>query len=155
MMKMRCMTKTRISLVALALAFVAIATLTVRLMGPVGIKASSHREAPITALDPTADITDVWAFRSYDVYGHDTKTPSITMIMAVNPFEEPANGPTWFPFDPRILYEIHVDNDQNARDDIVFQIRFSTQYQLPAVSTALAGFNSAAGGIAPGVPHQI
>ena len=154
-MKMRCMTKTRISLIALALAFVAIATLTVRLIGPAGIKASSHREAPITALDPTADITDVWAFRSYDAYGHDTKTPSITMIMAVNPFEEPANGPNWFPFDPKILYEIHVDNDQDGRDDVVFQIRFSTQYQLPTVPTALAGFNSSSGGTAPGVPPQI
>jgi hypothetical protein len=152
---MRCMTKTRISLVALALAFVAIAAVTIRLMSPAGIKASSHREAPITALDPTADITDVWAFRSYDAYGHDTKIPSITMIMAVNPFEEPANGPNWFPFDPKILYEIHVDNDQDGQDDIVFQIRFSTQYQLPTVPTALAGFNSASGGTAPGVPPQI
>jgi hypothetical protein len=57
------------------------------------------------------------------------------MIMAVNPFEEPANGPNWFPFDPQILYEIHVDNDQDGRDDVVFQIRFSTQYQLPTVPT--------------------
>ena len=152
---MRCMKKIRISLVALALAFVAIAAVTIRLVGPPGIKASSHREAPITALDPTADITDVWAFRSYDANGHDTKTPSITMIMSVNPFEEPANGPNWFPFDPKILYEIHVDNDQDGLDDIVFQIRFSTQYQLPTVPTALAGFNSSTGGTAPGVPSQI
>ena len=34
--------------------------------------ASSHREAPITALDPMADITDLWAFRSYDSSGNDT-----------------------------------------------------------------------------------
>src|SRR6202162_49956 len=155
MMKMRYTTKTRISLVALALAFVAVASLAVRLIGPAGIKASSHREAPITALDPTADITDVWAFCSYDVYGHDTKTPSVTMIMAVNPFEEPANGPNWFPFDPKILYQIHVDNDQDGRDDIVFQVRFSTQYQLPTVPVALAGFTSSPGGTAPGVPPQI
>src|ERR1700692_982257 len=155
MMKTRCKTKTRISIVAASLALLAIAAVTVRLSHPPGIKASSHREAPITALDPTADITDVWAFRSYDAYGHDRKTTSVTMNMAVNPFEEPANGPTWFPFDPKILYEIHVDNDQDGRDDIVFQIRFSTQYQLPTVPTALAGFNSSSGGTAPGVPPQI
>jgi len=154
-MKMRCGTRNKISLVATTMAILAIATVSVRLMGPPATKASSHREAPITALDPTADITDVWAFRSYDVYGHDTKVPSITMIMAVNPFEEPANGPTWFPFDPKILYEIHVDNDQDGRDDVVFQIRFSTQYQLPTVPTALAGFNSSSGGTAPGIPPQI
>src|SRR6202166_2616658 len=133
------MMKTKISLVTLTLALLAIAAATVLLMGPAGIMASSHREAPITSLDPTADITDLWAFRSYDVDGNDTSTPSVTMIMAVNPFLEPANGPTWFPFDPQILYEIHVDNDQDGRDDIVFQIRYSTQYQLPTVPTALAG----------------
>jgi hypothetical protein len=154
-MKIGCSTRNRISLVAITLALLAIATVTVRLTGPPATKASSHREAPITALDPTADITDVWAFRSYDVYGHDTKIPSITMIMAVNPFEEPANGPTWFPFDPKILYQIHVDNNQDGHDDIVFQIRFSTQYQLPTVPTALAGFNSSSGGTAPGIPPQI
>ena len=32
----------------------------------VGARASNHREAPITALDHKADITDVYAFVSYD-----------------------------------------------------------------------------------------
>src|ERR1700733_15542513 len=155
MMKIGCSTRNKISLVAITLALLAIATVIVRLTGPPATKASSHREAPITALDPTADITDVWAFRSYDAYGHDTKTPSVTMIMAVNPFEEPGNGPNWFPYDPKILYQIHVDNDQDGRDDVVFQIRFSSQYQLPTVPVALAGFNSSTGGTAPGVPPQI
>ena len=147
--------KTRTTVVALTLSLLAVAAITLPFRGRGGIQASSHREAPITALDPTADITDVWAFRSYDAYGHDTKTPSVTMIMAVNPFEEPANGPNWFPFDPKILYQIHVDNDQDGRDDVVFQIRFSSQYQLPTVPVALAGFTSSSGGTAPGVPPQI
>ena len=137
------------------MALLTISAATILLVRPVGIMASSHREAPITALDPTADITDLWAFRSYDANGHDTSPPSITMIMGVNPFEEPANGPNWFPFDPQILYEIHVDNDKDGQDDIVFQFRFSTQYQLPTVYTGLAGFNSGSGGTAPGVPPQI
>ena len=102
--------------------------------------ASSHREAPITALDRTADITDVYAFRSYDANGQDNNPPSITMILNVDPFLEPANGPTWFPFDPGILYEIKVDNNNDARADVTFQLRFSSQYQLPGVYTALAGF---------------
>jgi hypothetical protein len=145
------MMKTKMSLVTLTLALLTISAAALWFVRPVGIMASSHREAPITALDPTADITDLWAFRSYDVNGHDTSTPSITMIMGVNPFEEPANGPNWFPFDPQILYEIHVDNENDAQDHIVFQIRFSTQYQLPTVYTGMAGFS----GSAPGVPPQI
>src|SRR5215471_20643462 len=90
--------------------------------------ASSHREAPITALDHTADITDVYAFRSYDANGHDTNPPSITMILNVDPFLEPANGPNWFPFDPGVLYEIKVDNDQDGLGDVTFQFSFSTQF---------------------------
>ena len=59
--------KTKIPLVTLTLALLTISAATVLLVGPAGIMASSHREAPITALDPMADITDLWAFRSYDV----------------------------------------------------------------------------------------
>ena len=118
-------------------------------------RASSHREAPITALDPKADITDLWAFRSYDINGNDTNPPSITIIMAVDPFAEPANGPNWFPFDPKILYQVHVDNDNDGLDEVTFQFRFSSQIQLPAVYTALAGFTSTSGGGAPGIPPQI
>ena len=147
--------KKKMTIFALTLALLTISACAVLLLNPSGTMASSHREAPITALDPTADITDLWAFRSYDAQGHDTATPSITMIMGVNPFEEPANGPNWFPFDPQILYEIHVDNDSDADNDVIFQIRFSTQYQLPTVYTGLAGFSTDSGNTAPGVPPQI
>ena len=58
---------------------------------------------------------------------------------------EPANGPTWFPFDPRIVYEIKVDNNQDGREDIVFRFRFKSEYQVPGLSNALAGANGVAG----------
>jgi len=149
------MMKKKRMVVTVTLGLLAIAALTFWLADPTGMLASSHREAPITALDPGADITDLWAFRSYDVNGNDTSPPSVTIIMGVNPFEEPANGPNWFPFDPHILYEIHVDNDNDAKDDIVFQFRFSTQIQLPTVYTGLAGFTGTGSTTAPGVPPQI
>ena len=61
---------------------------------PGSLLASSHREAPITALDRTADITDWYAFVSFD---HPDR---VTMILNVDPFLEPSNGPNYFPFDP-------------------------------------------------------
>ena len=122
---------------------------------PNGLLASSHREAPITALDTKADITDLYAFRSYDASGHDTTPPSITMILCVDPFLEPANGPNWFPFDPNVLNEIKVDNNNDGLADVTFQFRFSTQYQLPSVYTGLAGFTWPGGVTAAGVPPQI
>ena len=102
--------------------------------------ASSHREAPLTALDHKADITDIYAFRSYDGGG----TPRVTLIMSVDPLLEPGNGPNWFPFDPDILYEIKIDNNNDAIEDIVFQFRFTTEQRQPNLFQVYAG---AGGGI--------
>ena len=125
------------------------------LLIPGGLLASSHREAPITALDQKADITDIYAFRSYDALGHDTSPPSVTIIMCVDPFLEPANGPNWFPFDPTLLYEIKVDNQETGTPWITFQFRFKTQFQLPSVYTALAGAGQAPNGTNGVVPPRI
>src|ERR1035437_4496590 len=137
---MRCIMKKKMTIIALTLALLTITACTVLHLSPSGTMAS------ITALS---------AFRSYDAQGHDTPTPSITMIVGVNLFEEPANGPNWFPFDPQVLYQIHVDNDGDGLDDVVFQIRFSTQNQLPPVYTGMAGFSTDSGNTATGVPPQI
>ena len=64
-------------------------------------------------------------------------------------------APTGFPSIPRSSIKSTLITTMTGRDDIVFQIRFSTQYQLPTVSTGLAGFTSGSGGTAPGVPPQI
>ena len=98
--------------------------------------ASSHREAPIVALDQKADITDLYAFRSYEA---GDPVPKVTFILCVDPFLEPANGPTWFPFDPDLLYEIKIDNNYDAVEDIVLQVRFTTEQRLPGLFQAYAG----------------
>jgi hypothetical protein len=95
--------------------------------------ASSHREAPITALDRAADVTDWYAFVSYD---DPTK---VTFILNVDPLLEPANGPNYFPFDPNVLYEMHVDNNQDGLDDVTFQFRFNTEIRQPNLFTGFAG----------------
>jgi hypothetical protein len=97
--------------------------------------ASNHREAPITALDHKADITDLYAFRSYA----PGDSNSVTLILGVDPLLEPANGPNWFPFDPDILYEFKIDNDHDAIEDIVFQFRFATEQRLPNLFQVYAG----------------
>ena len=122
--------------------------------------ASNHREAPITAFDHKADITDIYAFVSYGPDQAAGETPThVTLILSVDPLLEPANGPTLFPFDPNIRYEIHIDNDQDARADVSFRFQFETEFRLPGVYTALAGIGDA-GAFAPGtgelvVPPQI
>jgi hypothetical protein len=104
--------------------------------------AANHREAPITALDHKADITDVYAFRSYDA-----GPPRVTLIMCVDPLQEPGNGPNWWPLDDDILYEIKVDNNNDAEADITFQFRFRTEQRLPNLFQVYAGVSS--GALAP------
>ena len=95
--------------------------------------ASSHREAPITALDRGADVTDWYAFVSYD---HPDR---VTMILNVDPLLEPANGPNYFPFDPNVLYEMKVDNNRDGMEDVTFQFRFKTEIRAPGVFTGFVG----------------
>jgi hypothetical protein len=147
--------KYRRRLVVLTLALAITAAGASMLFHPNSILASSHREAPITSIDTAADITDLYAFRSYDANGNDTNPASITMILNTNPFLDPANGPNWGLFDPNILYEFKIDNTQSGRDNIVFQFRFQQNITDPGLYTGLAGFSTAGGGTAPGVPPQI
>lgn len=101
---------------------------------------ANHREAPLTAIDVKADITDWYAFVSYD-------NPSkVTMILNVDPLLSPSNGPNYFPFDSEVLYEMKVDNTFDAEEDVKIQFRFSRpDIRLPGVFT---GFLGAGGGIA-------
>ncbi len=125
---------------------------------PAVSEAANHREAPITALDHKADITDVYAFVSYSD-GPSQPPSKVTLILCVDPLLDPANGPTLFPFDPDVLYEIKIDNNHNSSEDVTFEFRFSTEFQLPGVYTAAAGVGDM-GAFAPGtstlvVPPQI
>jgi len=109
------------------------AALAAFLIGLPPANAASHREAPITALDHKADITDWYAFVSPE---HPDR---VVMILNVDPFLEPSNGPNYFPFDPGILYEMKVDNTNRGGEDIVFQFRFKTEIRNPGVFTGFVG----------------
>lgn len=61
------------------------------------------------------------------------------MILNVDPFLEPSNGPNYFPFDPNVLYEMKIDNDRDGIEDVTFQFRFKTEIRQPGVFTGFAG----------------
>src|SRR3954464_346347 len=83
--------------------------------------ASSHREAPLISQDPLADNTDVYAFVS-------PRNPDrVTLISNFIPLEAPYGGPNFFKFDDNVLYEIMIDNDGDAVEDVTFQFRFRTE----------------------------
>jgi hypothetical protein len=113
------------------------------LAAPVPFYAASHREAPLTALDHPADITDFFAFVSYD-------DPSkVTLIMNVDPLLEPSNGPNYFPFDPEVLYTIKIDNNYDAMEDVSFEFRFQTEVRAPELFTGFVGAGTGIGGVIP------
>ncbi|HWZ72224.1 MAG TPA: DUF4331 domain-containing protein [Casimicrobiaceae bacterium] len=93
-------------------------------------QAASHREAPLIALDPPADNTDVYAFVSYDS-DNIARAPAdrkVTFILNVNPGQDPGDGPNYFNFDDQVLYTVNIDNNQDGNaGDIVYEFRFTTE----------------------------
>ena len=88
-------------------------------------RASSHREAPLIAQDPMADNTDVYAFV-------DPNDPDfVTLIANFIPLQKPDGGPNFYQFDPNVVYEIHIDNNADAVEDITYQWRFTTEIRNP------------------------
>ena len=86
-------------------------------------EAASHREAPQIAQDPTADITDVYFFRSWE-------DPSkAVLIMNVIPGQEPSSGPNYFNFADDVRYTFHLDVDGDGdADDLEYEVRFKTAF---------------------------
>jgi hypothetical protein len=90
---------------------------------PLVTLASSHREAPNITRLPTVDSTDFYLFNSYEP-GRDGY---VTLIANYIPLQDAYGGPNYFAMDPAALYEIHVDNDGDAKEDLSFQFRFTNR----------------------------
>src|SRR3954447_7506046 len=102
---------------ALAVAFVALAV-----AAPASY-ASSHREAPLTAQDPTADDTDFYVFKAPDA------PDAVTFVANWLPFEDPAGGPNFYSFDDKAHYYLNVDNTGDGKPDVRYQFVFKTHYR--------------------------
>ena len=89
--------------------------------------ASSHREAPFITGSPKVDGTDFYMFRSYEgvaANGSGGRSDYVTLLANYQPLQSPYGGPNYFQLDPNALYEMHVDNNGDAVEDITFQFRF-------------------------------
>ncbi|MEO7840831.1 MAG: DUF4331 domain-containing protein [Anaerolineales bacterium] len=93
-------------------------------LAPSASQAASHREAPLISMDPTADISDFFMFRSYEA----GKADKIVLIMDVIPGEEPSSGPNYYNFDPNVLYAFNIDNNADGiANDVRFEVQFKTE----------------------------
>ncbi len=82
--------------------------------------AADHRDSSFTALNPATDITDLYAFRSYEA----GREGFITVIMNLSPYQQAASGPFYYTLDPTALYDIYIDRDGDAQEDLSFRFRF-------------------------------
>jgi Domain of unknown function (DUF4331) len=112
-------TSTRASRASGALpALTAMCAAVAALTAPVA-QASSHREAPSITTTPKVDATDFYLFNSYET----GRSAYVTLIANYIPLQAPYGGPNYFSLDPNALYEIHIDNNADAKEDITFQFR--------------------------------
>jgi hypothetical protein len=84
-------------------------------------QASSHREAPFITTSPKVDGTDFYMFNSYET----GRSGFVTLIANYQPLQDAYGGPNYFAMDPNALYEIHIDNNGDAKEDLTFQFRFT------------------------------
>ena len=94
---------------------------------PISTFASSHMDAPLITLDPSANTTDVYAF-----VDEDNGQKSLVVALGVYPHEEPGIGPNKYNFDDNVLYEIHVATGGDVaagRATLSYQFRFTTRFK--------------------------
>lgn len=85
--------------------------------------ASSHREAPFITEQRRVDGTDFYMFRSYE----PGREGFVTLIANFYPGQAPGDGPNYFNLDPDAIYEIHIDNDGDAAENLTFQFRITNR----------------------------
>ncbi len=108
-----------------AAALTAVSASILALLAPGMALASSHREAPSITTMPKADGTDLYLFNSYEPGRGDF----VTLIANYQPLQDPYGGPNYFKMDPNLLYEIHIDNNGDAKEDITFQFQFKNNFK--------------------------
>ena len=89
------------------------------------LHASSHREAPMITQMPKLDSTDFYLFNSYET----GRSNYVTLVACYVPLEAPYGGPNYFTLDTNALYEIHIDNNGDAQEDLTFQFHFDIARQ--------------------------
>ncbi len=106
-------------------------SLTLRLLGAslsltaALLQASSHREAPNITSMPKVDCTDFYAFNSYEA----GRSNYVTLIANYIPLQDAYGGPNYFNLASNAVYEIHIDNNGDAVEDITFHFSFQQIYK--------------------------
>jgi len=109
------------------------------------VQASSHAEAPYIKTRPAVDASDFYVFSSYEQGREDY----VSLIANYQPLQDVYGGPNFFSMNPDAIYEIHVDNDGDAIEDITFLFDFDN-----GLANGDAGFELQIGNDSVAVPFK-
>jgi len=107
--------------------------------------ASSHAEAPFIKTRPTVDASDFYLFSSYEPGREDY----VSLIANYQPLQDTYGGPNFFSMNQDAIYEIHIDNDGDAIEDITFLFDFDN-----GLANGEAGFELQIGNDSVAVPFK-
>jgi hypothetical protein len=86
---------------------------------PARVAASSHRDAPLISEDPSADNTDLYAWRS-----DSGNRQYLNIVSNWIPGEDPAAGPNYYRFSQNARYNVKIDKNGDGKPDLVFRFQF-------------------------------
>src|SRR4051812_45049972 len=87
--------------------------------------AASHRNGPLLLEDQTANLNDLYVFRSYE----QGRSDRLVMSMSAQGFQNPDNGPSYYKFSDSVLYRFNINNSRglDGRPDIEVDFAFKTE----------------------------
>ncbi len=74
---------------------------------------------------PKLDCSDFYAFNSYE----PGRSNYVTLIANYIPLQDAYGGPNYFTMATNAVYEIHIDTDGDAVEDLTFQFHFHQEYR--------------------------
>ena len=78
---------------------------------------SDHADTPTIAASPGGDLTDVYIFPA------PADNTKVVLVMNAHPLITPGNGLNTV-FDPNVLYQFKIDNNNDFVEDLVIQAKF-------------------------------
>ncbi len=109
--------------------------------------AASHRNGPLLLEDQTANLNDLYAFRSYE----QGRSDKVVMSMSVQGFQNPDNGPSYYKFSDSVLYRFNVNNARGLDGNPDLQVDLVFQTQLRPNPTFVSYFGAIKGIDDPGI----
>jgi hypothetical protein len=99
-------------------------TATITAISCASLFAASHRNGPLLLEDQTANLNDLYVFRSYET----GRSNNLVMSMSVQGFQNPDNGPSYYKFSDSALYRFNINNARglDGNPDIVIDFEFTT-----------------------------